>query len=759
MYACRANAIELLAGGVTTVVATQPQHDSFFLSDNRSCMAVGLDGELWVGTARDGIALIRNGRVETSLSTYAIGGDIRHVFVDREGTTWVGNAAGLHRYVRRHARLLRDTVEGLPLTPYSVFIDSRDDAYMAGPDGFVQLNLASGVLNAFRMKAQAFAEDDRGRVWVATADDVGYIEGKAFRPVRDANGGPVTNVWSIVKDAKGHLWAAARGIGIYQITPGAPRRVVDEPLTEVDLLVSSRHGLLVALRDGNVAQFVNGSKQLIRTMTPGGTGRHVSTFLDDGNAVFMGDRAGLVRWRRGQLTRWTNAHGLPGTGAIQQIAPDRFGRLWLMTSSGGILMVTRHQLDATPDGQPQSLRYFQIGILDGIVPQLEGRRFSPRFGLDSRGLLYFATDDSVAVVDPNTAAASSVVPSIVIESASADNQPLDLGTPQRLVAPSRVQFDYTSLSLRSPENIRFRYRLDGYDAAWVEARGARQVTYGTLPPGRYRFHVTGSSSEGVWNDAGAAVAFEIVPRFYDTWWFRGMIVTIVAVAAGGMHRLRVRRLARQMQIAFDARIAERTRIAGDLHDTLLQTIQGSKLVADRALNRPDDSPDMRKAMEQVARWLGQATAEGRAALQSLRATTESGDLAVSLQRAIDECRHDSTVEMPFSLRGQTRELTPAIRHEVYRIGYEAIRNACQHSGARRIEVRLAYGEDLTLHIEDNGVGIDAVVIETGRAEHFGLRGMRERAKRVGATLTIESKLATGTSVTLVVPGRIAFRSS
>jgi len=188
----------------------------------------------------------------------------------------------------------------------------------------------------------------------------------------------------------------------------------------------------------------------------------------------------------------------------------------------------------------------------------------------------------------------------------------------------------------------------------------------------------------------------------------------------------------------------------------LQTVQGSKMVAEHALKNPADHTRMVRAMEQLSTWLAQATEEGRAALQSLRSsTTEKNSLAEAFRRAIDECGGS---EKSFSVNGDSREMHPVVRDEIYRIGYEAIRNACAHSGAGKLEVMLEYAHDLTLRVSDNGIGIDLVVIEQGKEGHFGLRGMRERAERIGAKFTLVSSLNSGTVITLVVPGRIAFRT-
>jgi signal transduction histidine kinase len=217
---------------------------------------------------------------------------------------------------------------------------------------------------------------------------------------------------------------------------------------------------------------------------------------------------------------------------------------------------------------------------------------------------------------------------------------------------------------------------------------------------------------------------------------------------------------RIIELRLEERVSERTRITRELHDTFLQTIQGSKLVADDALEEPGDPVRMRRAMEQLSAWLGQATKEGRAALNSLRAsTTLRNDLAEAFERATEECRMQSAVEVSFSVVGDARDMHPIIRDEVYRIGYEAIHNAYTHSGASQLEVELRYANDLALRVSDNGTGIDPAIADRGKDGHFGLQGMRERAARIGGKLTLASSSNSGTEIKLTVPGGIIFRKT
>jgi signal transduction histidine kinase len=226
-----------------------------------------------------------------------------------------------------------------------------------------------------------------------------------------------------------------------------------------------------------------------------------------------------------------------------------------------------------------------------------------------------------------------------------------------------------------------------------------------------------------------------------------------------VYRTRVRQVVRALGAGFDERLAERTRIARDLHDTLLQTIQGSKLVVDDALEQPGDLGRMRRAVEQLSQWLPRAIQEGRAALNSLRESTiQSNDLAEALKRATEERQiQDPRMEAHFSVVGAARELHPLVRYETYQIGDEAIRNAWAHSKASRLEIELKYSNDLVLRVSDNGIGIDSSVLSQGKEGHFGLQGMRERASRIGGRLTTVSSARMGTKIAVIVPGRVAFR--
>jgi len=272
--------------------------------------------------------------------------------------------------------------------------------------------------------------------------------------------------------------------------------------------------------------------------------------------------------------------------------------------------------------------------------------------------------------------------------------------------------------------------------------------------------VIACNNDGVWNEEGATLDFSVAHAWFQMKSFLLLFLMIAALIVWALYRLRVRHLSRIISTRFDERLAERTRIARELHDTFMQTIQGSKLVADDALDHSSDSTRMRQAMKQLSLWLGQAAQEGRAALNSLRTSaTQTNDLAAALQRVTEDGLIPDCIAVAFSVAGHSQEIHPIVRDEIYRIGYEAIRNVSMHSRASHLEIEIRYNHGLVLRVKDNGVGIDPVVAEEGKEGHFGLSGMRERADRIRGKLLIVSSPNSGTEVKLIVPSSMLFNST
>jgi signal transduction histidine kinase len=518
--------------------------------------------------------------------------------------------------------------------------------------------------------------------------------------------------------------------------------------------MDGRDRLWVGYEKGHAVLHTTDGAQMLSSGEPG-LG-YIYAFLDTARGLFAAGTNGLAVLRGSRFQMLTFAEPAFARG-VRGLVEARNGDLWLNAASGlTYVPVKELQTALSQPTYPMVARLIREGDQAGATQRFLG--YLDTAARDSEGRLWFATVNGVVHVDPIRATASIPLPIISLRATTADGEAIG-DNPFVMPGTRTLALQYFGLNLTSPERVIYRYRLEGFDRSWQEAGRRTEAIYTRLAPGDYTFSVMASNGDGVWSAPVSLRTFTVLPSFYQRWWFAALVVVFLVLIVAIAHFARVRQLSRLMTARFDERLAERTRVARELHDTLLQTIHGSKLVADHALRDTTDRHQLVRALEQLSTWLSQASAEGREALQSLRAsTTERNDLAGGLQRAFDECRTNSASDMSLSVQGQAREMHPMVRDEVYRIGFEAIRNACVHSHASRIDAVLEYAQDLTLRVSDNGEGIDAAVIDHGREGHFGLRGMRERAERIGARFSLVSNPGKGTIITLIVPGRIIFRA-
>jgi signal transduction histidine kinase len=386
------------------------------------------------------------------------------------------------------------------------------------------------------------------------------------------------------------------------------------------------------------------------------------------------------------------------------------------------------------------------------------------------GKLWFVTGEGVQFVDPHHLVVNKLPPPVRIEQIVADHKiqwqnlpgaaPLDLHLPPRI---RDLQIDYTALSLVAPEKIHFKYKLEGQDPDWREVVNNRQVQYSNLAPRSYRFHVIASNNSGVWNAQGDTLEFSVAPAYYQTNWFRASCVVAVLLLLWTAYRYRVRQLHHEFEMTLDARVGERTRIARDLHDTLLQSAQGLLLrfetVSQLWANRPEEAKQkLDAAIEQTAEFITEARDE----VQGLRASsTQRNDLALAITTLGKELANDSIGARPVfraAVEGESRDLHPIVRDEVYKIAAEALRNAFRHAEARHVEVEIRYDrEQFRLRVRDDGKGFDPAVLSAqGSGGHYGLHGMRERAKLVAGKLTVWSEVNGGSEVELGIRASRAY---
>jgi signal transduction histidine kinase len=349
---------------------------------------------------------------------------------------------------------------------------------------------------------------------------------------------------------------------------------------------------------------------------------------------------------------------------------------------------------------------------------------------------------------------------VAIEAIVAEGKNFIGPTPPTLPAHTgSVEFDYTALSLSLPERMAFRYRLDGVDKDWQTASVRRQAFYTNLSPGDYRFHVTASNNDGVWNEQGTFVDFTIAPAFYQMWQFRLMLALLLAGLLWAAVQLRISAVTAQMQARLAARSDERERIARELHDTLLQSLYGVMLQFHAIADRLSQRDPTRQVLSDTLKRADSVMQEGRERVRNLRTTTADGaSLIESLSATGYQLQALRPVRFQLQARGRVRPLKPDVQEEVLLIGREALTNAFVHSQAQEISVEVVFrGGYLALQVEDNGLGIEEQVLRAwGREGHWGLRGMRERAAKFRGRLEINRVPTGGTRVYLRLPGRIAY---
>jgi signal transduction histidine kinase/ligand-binding sensor domain-containing protein len=723
---------------------------------------------VWVGTISQGIFRIHGAVVDHYGSADGLSSDyILQLYEDREGDVWAATSRGIDCF--RDLRVTSYTRrEGLPSEEVDSVLASRDGTIWAGgPAGLSSIRgrtVTSIPLPHFGTRTQVTSlfEDHAGRIWVGVENSLYVYDRGIFHSVIRPDGRQPGFVLGLAEDQEHHIWAeiSAPPRALLRIS----NLVVDREFREPEMpaarkvAIAPDGSLWLGLLTGDLARYKGGKTDILRfknSPTPTRDSAVNEVVVATDGSVLGATSFGLIAWKNGTQQTMTTKNGLP-CDAIYSAVTDRRGTLWLYAQCG-IVGVANAELEKWWKDRNATLQVRTIGPLDGAQPgpvPFQGAAASPD------GRVWFANFTALQVFDTSDTSRNSIPPPVYIQDIVAEHKIYGGNANIWFPAGTRdLQIDYTALSFRNPQKVAFRYRLEGRDNTWQDAGSRRQAFYTDLPPGQYRFQVIASNNDGVWNDQGAMLAFSIAPAWYQTKIFKFGCILFAVLLVWTIHRVRVRQVAQAIGTRFDERLAERTRIARDLHDTLLQTIQGSKLVADDALERSSDPGRMRKALEQLSTWLQQAGQEGRAALNSLRVSaTTTNDLAEAFKRVLETAPIDS-LAATITVSGDVRDIHPIVRDEVYRVGYEAIRNAHAHSGGNHLEVQLRYAADLTLRITDNGTGADASTFSAGKEGHYGVKGMRERAIRIGARLSIVSHAARGTEVCLIVPGRIAFREA
>ena len=730
------------------------------------------DGSLWVASDAKGVFRIHDNVVEHYGHADGLSSDsVSAVFEDREGIVWAVTSNGVDSF-RDPWVTTFSASEGLGK-------DEGARGILATRDGTVWVanlgsldHIVNGAVTSIRTghglpgnQVTAMLEDHAGNMWVGVDDELYLFKNGRFRRLAQPNHKALGYVDAITEDSAGNIWAECRG------KPGRLVRIRDFQLREEfsapqlpygrAIAPDPHGGIWISNNKGYVTLFRSGMIETQFPLNPGGEQLSKQIIAQADGSVLAGSENGLVGWRMGRVQRLTTKNGLP-CDRVEFFVEDKQKRWWLYTSCG-VVELADSELQrwwANPAAIVQKQVY---DVFDGAQPPIYPNSNSVAYSPD--GHVWFANGSIVQMIDPSRLSQKALPAMTYIQSVTVDHKEFrpteGLNLPPH---PRDVQIDYTSPTFLIPQKVRFRYLLTPYDHDWNEAGARRQAFYTDLPPGKFSFRVIASNSDGVWSNNVATFDFSIAPAYYQMMWFRALCAAMLLALLWAAYQLRMRRLHQQFSITLEARVAERTRIARELHDTLLQGAHGLLLHFETVSQLLPDRPgEAKESLDHAIRQTAEFVTEARDEVQGLRdSTVKSNNLAMAINMLGEELARSATNERPpvfqVTVEGEARVLHPIIRDEIYKISAEALRNAFRHSQAHRIEVEIRYdNEQLRLRVRDDGKGMDAATLSTqGREGHFGLSGLRERATLIGGKLAIWSEVDSGTEIELRIPAAVAY---
>jgi signal transduction histidine kinase len=562
------------------------------------------------------------------------------------------------------------------------------------------------------------------------------------------------DVQTMTSDREGALWIAVHGHGLYRLHAGAWQRIERPELPDATpsaAFTDTKNRVWFGYPDGSIAVIDAHRATTFAALGIGpvmgfaeGT-RHIWAAADLGLAQFDGTRM--------QVLHASKASFLNGISGVVELDDT----LWL----NGLLGVAR-----TPVAEIEAalradtvVRHELFDARDGLPGVAQQASPVPTLVLADDGRLWLATNHGVVWIDPRDTAQDERTPRASIRSITAG--PLTLAPGSPIVLPKRttgVRIDYTALNLSVPERTRFAYRLAGVDELWRDAGTRREAFYTNLAPGAYRFELRAANGNGAWSDRPATLEFAIEPAFVQTPWFTALCIGVALALTWIAYRLHLRQVTSRLRARLEERLTERERIARELHDTLLQGVQGLILRFQAATQRIPDQEPARRMMEEALDRADEVLVEGRDRVQDLRSSTQhASDLPQALALAGEGFAQPGSAQFRVVVEGTPRPLHPIARDEAYRIGAQALANAFRHARAQQIEVEIVYSRrNLQLRFRDDGCGIDQDVLKAGRRGHFGLAGMRERAHKLRAHLAIWSRPGAGTEIEVRIPASIAY---
>jgi ligand-binding sensor domain-containing protein/signal transduction histidine kinase len=731
------------------------------------------DGFLWIGMIGQGLRMERGGDTLAMTAADTLPSNtVLNVFEDDERNIWIGTQAGMVRLTRTPVRIV----------PLPQNVDSDFGTIYADRDGTIWVvstdvfRMRDGVIAPYKfpglgnVPVRNVFRDRAGALWIGTdGDGIVRLDGakKQWMTTKD---GLVNNfIRATLESRDGSMWIATdEGVSQWSAQRGFTNYRMRDGLSyfSTRALLEDRNGDIWIGTDRGLNR-IHAGAFVHDAATDGLSQRKVWSIHEDADGgLWFGTRNdGLYRWKDGRLSHFTTDQGL-ASNSIYQVIEDAHGGFWI-SGPNGISLLNRRELDAaadrsaadraTPEHAAQHVSLTFYGISNEVsAAQIYGGR-QPAGCVDIHGEVWFPTNRGPVHI-LNASAPHPAAPPVAIGEVLVNGRAVTADGPVVLnPGNSRLEIAYAPILLRSQDDVRFRYRLKGFDPNWIDTSTRRVASYTNLPPGKYTFEVAafeGSNALGASEASLAALEIVQRPVFYRTPWFIAACVLFLAAVILGIYRFRLW----QIKMQFEAVLDERGRLAREMHDTVIQGCASvSALIEALASLLKREDQLTQNLVEHARTQLRTTIDEAREAVWNLRRNKAAeNSLGVALRGMAEQIGKEYSIPISCELTGRPFVLNQFATHELLMMVREALHNAVLHAKPGKIEIRAAFARnDLTLEVRDNGCGFDPAAIEAHADHHYGLVGMRERVQQVGGRFRLESAHGKGTEVQIQIPRRVS----